>query len=217
MPYNHQQVNLYIIYQKCVEYMHADKWIDLLKLTEVVCYDPNNIDRSNRGIWFHRAIALVNIGQNTKGILTYKLLMQKFPLEPFYHKMLIDALGRFETKITERYFMFDVDDSFEVCLNFLNTHYYVPWSVRKIHFRFLLQRNRYSEISNLSNLYLDLNPYDYDYLSEFFRLSQLIPDNKLLKRIISICDAIPQTHIDKIKIEKMLFEFFESTQGDRLC
>ncbi|AZZ37457.1 hypothetical protein CIK05_11855 [Bdellovibrio sp. qaytius] len=217
MSHSQSQVDLYTVYEKMVEYFTNDSWIDLIKLTDSICDDVDNIDRANRGFWFHRAISLECTGKSTEAILIYKILMQKYPLEPFYHKSLIQSIGNFEQKIVERYSTKTIDESFLICLNFFETHYYISWEIRKIQFTYLIQEKRCLEVSNLANMYLDLNPYDFDYLSELFKLAQKICDDKLLKRIINICSEIPDHHMDKIKIERMLFNFFESSQGDGLC
>lgn len=217
MKYTHNEFLHFEAYEQITKKFRDDFHDEVIRLSEPICKDLNEINNLNRAIWHFRSMSLDATNRCTEAVVILNHLIGLYPLEPFYRKSLRLAMLRLEINVCERYFRKSVDKSFENCLKVLEDHHYVSIEVRRIHFSYLLENKRFQEITELVNKYLDLNPYDYDYLSAGLALAEDINDNVLIKRILNIIDSIPPYHIDRIKIDGLLFTFFESKQGEDLC
>lgn len=216
MKYTHNEFLHFQTYEKIAIKYRQDWHEEVVRLSDPVCKSLDEINILNRAIWYFRAMSLDSMNKSTEALTILKYLVELYPIEPFYRKSFRLALLRFEVNICERFAGTKADQSIENCFKFLEDHHYISFEVRRIHLAYLLENKRFQEISEIMNKYLDLNQFDYDYLSAALALAEDINDNVLLKRVLSILDAIPPYHIDRIKIDGLLFQFFESKQGEAL-
>ena len=216
MKYSHNEYLHFQIYEKISAKFNQDWHEEVIRLSDPICKNLDEINRLNRAIWYFRAMSFDLMNKSSEALAILKQLVELYPIEPFYRKSFKLALFRLEVSLCERKGS-KLDDSIENCIKFLEENHYISFEVRRIHLSFLLENKRFNEISEIVNKYLDINPFEYDYLSSALALAADINDNILLKRVLSILDSIPPYHIDRIKIDGLLFEFFNNSQESAFC
>ncbi len=171
--------------RKIRAYRGDSKWIEMFELTEMILTNENEINNANRCFWYNQAIALDVLGRPSEAVIIFSSLADKYPLNFKYnnsmslvaHNLCYLAKKKFKTDLANP----DIEKYVKAAL----AADFCTWGLMRMYIDHLLIVQQTEKARQLVLDYIELAPYDVDYLKKGLEVAFKIKDSNLIKKLLN--------------------------------
>ncbi len=170
--------------RKIRSYCGESKWVESLELTENILTNENEINNANRSFWYRHAIALDLLGRPSEAVIIFSGLADKYPLNHQYNNSMSlvssslcrRAIEKFKTDLANP----DIEKYIKAALE----ADYCAWGLMSMYLDHLLIVKQTKKAKQIIQDYIELAPYDVDYLRKGLEVAFKIKDSNLIKKLL---------------------------------